>query len=495
VDPALAATCLDARLRTLEAFAGMLERADRALANDSVTAVTKLPSISACFDPAALRSEMPTPSDPELATKVTALETRAAELEVYRVSGRYRAGLEEGRALLNDTEALGFAPLNARVQAQVGLLETAAGDAKVGIDQLEAAFYGAVSADMELLAADAATDLAYAVGYGDSKPDQEAGRHWARMAEALLTAVHGDDRRPGLHINWGAVESAAGELDAARAHYTTTLELQTALTGEDHPLVATAINNIGHAYLEEGKLDEAQRELRRGLEIRERVVGPTHPHVAISLANLSKAARLHGQWDVARDHAARALGIWERALGADSLGLVWPLSYLGMAEVGAGRTAQAKRAFERMFEIGTAQDDASTMAQADEELGRIALSEGDPAMARLRLERAVARLREVGDDAHDDLVYPATPLARLLVDAGECKAAMATLSTIDDTERPDWLTAHADFDRARCGAEDGPARARAALESLRRAEPLRRGRIAEIERWLADHAGPSAPTP
>jgi tetratricopeptide (TPR) repeat protein len=56
--------------------------------------------------------------------------------------------------------------------------------------------------------------------------------------------------------------------------------------GDDHPDVATDLNNLAELLREQGKYSEAEPLYRRALEIREAQLGINHPSTATVRENL-----------------------------------------------------------------------------------------------------------------------------------------------------------------------------------------------------------------
>ena len=59
------------------------------------------------------------------------------------------------------------------------------------------------------------------------------------------------------------------------------MELYKQLLGENHPDVATSLNNLAGLYLNQGKYEEAESLYLQALEIAERVLGKNHPNTVI----------------------------------------------------------------------------------------------------------------------------------------------------------------------------------------------------------------------
>jgi tetratricopeptide (TPR) repeat protein len=57
--------------------------------------------------------------------------------------------------------------------------------------------------------------------------------------------------------------------------------------GEEHPVVATSLNNLAQALSDQGKYDEAERLYLQSLNIIRPGVGKEHMGVAASMHNIS----------------------------------------------------------------------------------------------------------------------------------------------------------------------------------------------------------------
>ncbi len=85
--------------------------------------------------------------------------------------------------------------------------------------------------------------------------------------------------------------------------------------GDDHPAVATSLNNLAGLYDSQGRYGEAEPLYVRSLEIRERQLGADHPAVATSLNNLAYLYDSQGRYGEAEPLYVRSLGIKEKVLG------------------------------------------------------------------------------------------------------------------------------------------------------------------------------------
>ena len=74
--------------------------------------------------------------------------------------------------------------------------------------------------------------------------------------------------------------------------YLQALELTKRLLGEEHPHVATSLNNLALLYKSQGRYSEAEPLYLQALEIRERGLGANHPRTVTVRKNLEKLLRV-----------------------------------------------------------------------------------------------------------------------------------------------------------------------------------------------------------
>jgi tetratricopeptide (TPR) repeat protein len=100
----------------------------------------------------------------------------------------------------------------------------------------------------------------------------------------------------------------------------------------DHPLVATALNNLAlnlaHLDFDQGGHAEAEQLHKRSLAIREKVLGLDHPDVGTSLNNLALLYFAQGRYIEAEPLFKRSLAVEEKALGVDHLSTAITLNNL-----------------------------------------------------------------------------------------------------------------------------------------------------------------------
>ena len=85
------------------------------------------------------------------------------------------------------------------------------------------------------------------------------------------------------------------------------------LLGEEHPYVASSLNNLAGLYRNQGRYSEAEPLYQQALEIRKRLLGEEHPDVASSLNNLAGLYDNQGRYSDAEPLYQQALELHEKA--------------------------------------------------------------------------------------------------------------------------------------------------------------------------------------
>ncbi len=67
------------------------------------------------------------------------------------------------------------------------------------------------------------------------------------------------------------------------------------LLGQQHPYVASSLNNLAGLYYSQGKYEQAEPLYLEALSIAEKVLGVDHPHTKIFQKNLDRLLELKGR--------------------------------------------------------------------------------------------------------------------------------------------------------------------------------------------------------
>ncbi|MCY0995427.1 protein kinase, partial [Nannocystis sp. ILAH1] len=151
-------TCLQSRRAALDALTARLADATPAAVPALLAVVGDLEAVSECVSPRLALRNLPQPDDPELGARVQALrlELAAARLKQEADDPAARGELA---ALLQASEALGYAPLQAEVLGRLALVDLQAYAYDQAMQQFGAAYAIGVREDHEPAAALAARGL------------------------------------------------------------------------------------------------------------------------------------------------------------------------------------------------------------------------------------------------------------------------------------------------------------------------------------------------
>ena len=341
--------CLDERGMELSALVSELSRADPDAVQRAVEAAATLEAVAPCRDRHRLETLPAPPLDRATAEAVRRDLSRAVAL---RQAGRYEASLAAARDALAPAEALGWPPLVAAAQRQLGTALLDAGSYPEAEAALEAAYFEAAASFALEEAADAAVKLIFVVGIRRARHDD--GVRWSRLAEVALTLLGDGEEslRRGAQLSaLGLVRADAAAYEEGRAHLERSLAIHEKVLGPEHLMVANVLNDLGIVRYMTGAYEDSAALQRRALGIREAALGPDHPKVAQSLCNLANVRSDMGAEDEALELLERALAITERALGPDHPRVSEPLGVMADILLYGGDFARAKDLAARVLEL------------------------------------------------------------------------------------------------------------------------------------------------
>ncbi len=384
--------CLEERRLGLESLVRVLTDADAGIVQRAVQAAAGLPSSAACLDEAVL-ARAPAPPGAELRPRIAAVRAELEQARALLLAGRAKAALVVVEGVREETTALAWGPLSAKVfglEATVLASTGAYAEAeRVGIE----AYLTAVEASAWSDAAHSAQGLTYLVGYSQARPAE--GRLWAEHARvaaglagdplglheavrsnqlatiAFNTGAHAEALplyQRGIEIQSAAVgrvhpsigralsnlalaEWAMGANEAAKRDFEEALAILEETLGPEHPDLAVLTSNIGSFYYELGELSQAKERYEAALAIQSAALPADHPDVAASLDNLALVASAMGDPEQALALQLRALASWKRAVGVDHPSVAVSLGILAEIHLAQRRQREALAAFEGAVEI------------------------------------------------------------------------------------------------------------------------------------------------
>ncbi|MDC0672353.1 tetratricopeptide repeat protein [Nannocystis radixulma] len=484
--------CLDERLRALDALVDVLASADAGVVREAPRIAAGLPLLSSCADPAHLMARLAPPASPSLVTAVEALRTRLAQAHALSLARRDAEASAAARQLLADATALGYAPLRAEVEAELGevlwLVDPAASER-----HLLDAFFTATAHEHDAVAARAAASLVWTLGYVQSRTElaelwarhalaaterrgtdvrlrvdaltataalhDEQGRHEEALAlqdRALALLPEDDGNRPGALSNRAGTLEALGRYAEAQAAYELVLAGEQRVLGPLHPQLARTFSALGLVRTRQGLVEEAVELQRKALAIV--MAGPE----AVEdtrwdlLLNLGIALTAAERVDEALPMLEEALTLATRLLGPEHPHVGLCLSARANALRDAGRANEAiasARAALELFERSYGPDHDEVYVQQSL-LAQAFVAAGRPDEALPWFARAIAGWSERGDAAHPRLVEALVEQGDALLLLGRADEAAAAFTRALDIAGRSEIDAD-----TRARATDGLARA------------------------------------
>ena len=348
-------SALKEALGNLRALCTELRRTTADTVENAVQAANGLGTLERCSDLNLLRAIVRPPDDPATRASAEQLRTRLASVRALTNLGRVADGLKAVVPLEDEARRLRYPPLLAEVLFTSGMLRLYAGDLDTGTSVLEDAAWTAELCRHDEVAAEAATNLVFATGHGQSRFD--AGELWSRHAETILARMGGHDLIRGwLLNNRAAMRAAQGRLHEAVNDIRDAIAAKEKALGPEDPDVALSLANAA-SYLDElGEIEAAARYAERAVKIMEGTLGLDHPKAGVPLTNYAELLVRLGRFDDARQPAERALAVFERDTDPDGLYVCYPLSTLGLSYLALGRFDEAVPPLERATRIRDARE-------------------------------------------------------------------------------------------------------------------------------------------
>jgi serine/threonine-protein kinase len=425
---ALRDACLDRRRGQLGALTSVLaDKPDPETLDKAVSAADDLPAVAYCADVAALTAPFPPPEDPVARAHVNALEQRVDRLEALETSGKYTEGAALTDALLAETAAAGYPPIDAEARYWSGRLAERAGDYDKAKDLLR-----------QSAASAAAGHDAAGVWLAWARVLFIVGERQRHFAEAAVVASFGPTL--SAHVDDVATQAAwlnaeglflyrTGKLAEARATHERGLALYEAAYGSDHIAVANSLNNLGLVLEAMGDPARAIEALERANAVFVQVLGPDNPDVATSLNDLGIAYFNSGDYRQAKDDYTRATSIFDKTIGSDAIDGSAAVLNLGNIEFVTGDIEGAKAAYARNLALvekafGADHPDA---AMAAGNLAEALLNLGEYAAAEAMATHAMEVRAKFFGAASVDVANAQTTIARAEIRMGRLHDAEALL--------------------------------------------------------------------
>ena len=140
---------------------------------------------------------------------------------------------------------------------------------------------------------------------------------WLENCLAVVRSLLGEqhpDVATSLN-NLALLYYAQGRYELAEPLLQQALQLTRSLLGEQHPAVATSLNNLAALYDSQGRYELAEPLYHQALQLRRSLLGEQHPDVASSLNNLAVLYANQGRFTEAEPLLVQALAMCQQLLG------------------------------------------------------------------------------------------------------------------------------------------------------------------------------------
>lgn len=454
--------CLDHAVRNLDALVDVLVATDASTLPQVVPAARALPPLTRCADGEQLSAPVEPPPR-GVADRVEALEQTLAVARARVVAGHAGVARAALPAILQEAEAIDYAPILAdayRLEADVLIEE---GDYGAAEPRLTAAYHAADTSGADERVARLGIRLSQVVGDRLRRPEE--AEVWARHAEGAITrlAERGhevagltgmlDQVRGATEIKAGNFDAGVALLERARtqlvlakddydldiaavdvtlgsvlshlARYaeakealTRALDLYGATLGEQHPRLARLHGAMSNLHQAQGQSEQAARSARAGIDIIVAAHGPGHPLAAKLYLNLGSAEEIRGEYEAAARAYDQAIVSIEGSSTADEgIVAVCHASRAGIARL-QGDFDNARLGFEKAVRGLEAAERPSHLATTLINLGGVYGSLGRTADAVATLERAESLLVKIRGADNPGVAEVLAQRGRVLIDAG-----------------------------------------------------------------------------
>ncbi|WP_169614189.1 FxSxx-COOH system tetratricopeptide repeat protein [Nodosilinea sp. P-1105] len=211
-----------------------------------------------------------------------------------------------------------------------------------------------------------------------------------------------------------------GRYTKAEPLYQQALAMTKRLLGDEHSYVATSLNNLAGLYKNQGRYTEAEPLYQQALAMYKRLLGDEHPYVAQSLNNLAGLYKNQGRYTEAEPLYQQALAMTKRLLGDEHPYVATSLNNLAGLYASQGRYSEAEPLYQQALAMSQRllDDEHPDVAQSLNNLAGLYANQGRYSEAEPLYQQALAMRRRLLGDEHPDVAQSLNNLAGLYANQG-----------------------------------------------------------------------------
>jgi tetratricopeptide (TPR) repeat protein len=142
-----------------------------------------------------------------------------------------------------------------------------------------------------------------------------------------------------------------GEYEKAEPLYNESLKIRKKVHENEHPDVASSLNNLALLYENQGRYEEAEPLYKESLKMRKKFLGDKHPDVAGSLNNLAELYRNQGRYEEAEPLYKDAHEMWQKLLGEEHPHVATSLNNLAILYTNQRRYEKAEPLYKESLKM------------------------------------------------------------------------------------------------------------------------------------------------
>eukprot|EP00045_Choanoeca_perplexa_P012718 m.140731 g.140731 ORF g.140731 m.140731 type:complete len:1007 (-) comp16113_c0_seq1:173-3193(-) len=271
--------------------------------------------------------------------------------DCYSQKGQCTRAIEQyTKALMINTSLWGESEAAADTLVQLGRAHYGLGQPEEGISRLTAALH-MYRATVGATALKTATALAtIALCYQETQPEKAVDYHQQALATRQQCLGEQHPVVAESLFDLGQLLLTSQQAQLALEYHTTALDIRLATFGQEHPHTAASCTAVGQCYQALAQYDEAQQAFFQGLMIHSMVHGDGHPLVASAYMAVAGCYQAQRQTTMAVTNYTRALGIFEESFGTQSLAAAGCRFQLGQCLVDAGRYQEGLKPLQAALE-------------------------------------------------------------------------------------------------------------------------------------------------